>query len=528
LNQHSRHQGFSWLNDKKGGGRVRGALLITVLASLLAKSLGFVRLQQIAATLGASVHSDTLLIAMQVVWLLETVLISGAVAPMIVSRIYHVEERHGGEAAVTFFLHAGLVCAAIAAMFMMFFLFLADKLAVAIAPGLDVAGHEILKNLLRLSAATPLFLVLAHFLALLNRLLDNGAWYSIPQIVTNATAILGLYIGCALFDVTVGAYYMIVGLSIGALMVCFIQFWAIPPSPRERLVSAVADRPWRVLTVEGRWSFWRGVGVLSLLALVSELYVWVDFYFAAQMGAGNISLLGFASRIASLTNVLIVGSAFVVLEPRWAKATADFGSQAWQTVVRPDTVSLLTVMSLPVAVIYTFPGEITSVLYNSHAFSSEARQQIETLTQIFAFGLVGLSLDLITLRAVIIARQHRWLVVICAALLPIKVVLNYLVAEKHGVVGLAVVTVLITFLQATGNALILARSKIRLGFRLRDIIVVALSFLLLAVAAKTFFLSFGGGVAGLLVSCLFLTLILLAIAQAAKLNFTASFFKHRS
>ncbi len=473
--------------------------------------------------MGASVYSDTLLIAMQIVWLLETVLISSAVVPVIVSRIYQVDEREGGEAAIALFLHAALVCCGIAIFASGLGLIFVDQLSATIAPGLNSYGRQTFGTLLLVSAATPLLLALSHFLGLLNRLLRNGVWYSVPQIVRNTTAIAGLIAGYTFVSANAGAHWMMIGLSIGALIVCFIQLWALPRVPRTQLFQGFRGHVSRAMSFRGRWPFWSGVSALAFVALVNELYVYIDFYFASKLDEGSISLLGFAGRLAALTNTLVVGSAFVILEPRWAKQIAAAGSAAWRSVVRPDMLSLVALISVPVAILYTFPGEVTAIIYNSDEFTPVSRERIVLLTQIFAFGTVALALNLITTRAVVIALKQRWLFVISLSLLPVKVVLNLLVVDDYGVAGLAMATVAVIFLQALGNAIVLMQANLNFGLRSRDALALVSVFAIALMAAQGLASVVGDGMLSLLLACLILPCVVFGMGVIYGFSFISIF-----
>ena len=498
-----------WLSDTDS--KLRTQLVMMLIVSLVGKVLGFVRIQQIAATLGVGIYSDVLLVALQIVWLLETILISSAVVPMIVSRIYQVDEHEGGEAAIAFFLHAALVCIGISIIATGLALIFAEQLASAIAPGLDIYGRKVFATLLLMSAMTPLLLMLAHFLGLLNRLLCNGVWYAVPQIITNSTAIAGLFAGYTLFGEATGARWMMIGLSLGAFMVCIVQLWALPRTPRARLFRGFMGHLAAAVSFRGRWPLWSGVGALALVAFVNEAYIYIDFYFASNLAAGSISLLGFASRLATLTNGLIMASALVILEPRWAKELATAGQTAWQTVMRPDMLSLVALISVPMAVLLVFPGDVTSFIYNSDEFAPVAREKIILLTQVFAFGTIALALNLITTRAVVIAQEQRWIFMISLSLLPVKIGLNILFVDYFGVVGLAVATVTVIFLQALGNIIVLMRAKVRLAFRLRDVLALGATFAIMVLSAYGLAGVMGGGLVGLFLSCLLLSCVVLML-----------------
>lgn len=504
---------------------LRASIGLTILASLLGKAIGFIRLQQIAATVGVGFHTDSLLIALQLVWLIETVLISSAVVPMIIARIYQVEQTEGGDSAVIFFMHAAVICSGFAIAATGLALIFSEQLTTAIAPGLDGSRKSLLIGLLWISAATPFALVLAHFLGLLNRLLQNGVWYSIPQIITNGTAIIGLMVGYYLIGADAASRLMMAGLSLGAILVCLIQLWVVPSSARSRLFIGCKNNFVRIFRFNGMWSFWSGVGTLAFVALTLELYAYMDFYFASRLEPGSISLLGFASRLGTLTLTLIVGSAFVILEPRWAKEVATLGSKAWSKVITPDIVSMLVIISIPTSILYVFPSEVTALVYKSNEYMPEARRQMIELTRIFSVGVVFLALDMITARAVVIANMQRWLFLTSLLLLPLKFVLSSTLMNNYGLAGLAIATNCVVLLQVLGNGLILMHANVPLKFRLIDVVCIGVIFISVLIVAKLIQINLGENIASLMLACIAITVTVLAIGKLFGLNFVDYIFK---
>ncbi len=508
-----------WLISQKFDAKT--AVLLTLTASLFGKALGFIRLQQISETMGASMYSDALIVALQLVWLVETVLVSSALAPMVVSQIYKIDKADGGDAAIIFFLHTAIMCSGFAIVTTGLGLFFSDRLIQAITPGLDRDGRAVLISLLCISAATPLFMILAHFLALLNRLMQNGVWYSVPQIVINSTAIVSLIAGYTLFDPITAAHWMMAGLSLGAFLISLAQLWAVPNIARARLFAVSKKYLTQALRFKGRRSFWSGVSALALVALVNEVYIYIDFYLASSLEVGSISLLGFASRIAYLTNTLIVGSAFVILEPRWARKIAESGVTAWNATILPDSLSIIGVVSVPVAILYVFPGEVTALLYNSNEYDTEAQRKIVSLTQVFSIGIICIALDMIMARAVVIANKQRWIFLISFTLIPVKILLSNLLIDDYGVVGLAMATVCVVFLQAIGNMIILFYANIPILFKVRDGFALASIFIIMLFFTKIIAITLGKNIISLFIACLILPMIALIVGKVIGFNYSS-------
>lgn len=465
-----------WLSSNDQSFRAKFILIL--IAAILAKTLGFLRLQQIAMTLGVSPIADALIVASQLVWLLETVLISSAVVPALISRIYHVDQSLGAESAVNLFMHVATVCCGVILICTSIALAFPKVLGGILVPGLDERDLKIFSSLIFISALTPFFLCLAHFLSLVNRLLDNGVWYSVPQIVTNFTAILGMKIGFVLGHESGAAYGAMTGLCAGAVAVCMIQFWAIPATPRSRLCQGFKSfRSRSAYILPDLPDYWRGVASLVAVALVSEIYIFIDFYFASTLSAGYISAFGYAGRLTALVHVLFVTSVFIVLETRWSRAVSDYPNGAWNEVVGADIISLLSLLAAPVAFIFFFAPEVTAIVYGSKKLPEEERLVLNNLTMIFALGVPALALQYISVRAMIIARSYRSVFFVSLAVMPFKLILAVFLLEWSGINGLAISTISVIYLQAILNFLCLYFAIKKFLFGVKEMIQICFIYL---------------------------------------------------
>ena len=67
--------------------------------------------------MGTSEISDALIIVLQLVWLIEITLVSGAVVPMLIAKIYQLDIRSGEKLSLNFFSHNFIICLIISILF---------------------------------------------------------------------------------------------------------------------------------------------------------------------------------------------------------------------------------------------------------------------------------------------------------------------------------------------------------------------------------------------------------------------------
>lgn len=452
-----------FIRPKSDRTRVLVALALTF--ALVAKFLGFIRMQQVAALLGASVHADALLLVFQLVWLVETILVAGAVIPALIARIYRVETTDGPAGAARFFLHSAVWCLVATSLFGLGLWLFADQVIDIVAPGFDAEARALCRDLLTFSVLTPLCLSLSEFSAMVNRLTHNGAWYSAPQLVTNLTALAGLAIGFQLSGPAGAASGMIIGLSIGAVGIAGAQVLVMPRDAMRQLWRYAKGGLLRCFHIPDAGRYWGTVLALLFAATISEVYVYVDFYFASTVREGGIGLVSYASRLANLTNMLLVSSAFVILEPRWAQALAENDDAAWRRTIGPDAVGLLSLLAAPVAALTIFAAPTVTLIYHTGAMGAADVATLIGLTQIYGVSVIFIGGSLILARSLVLHGQARWVVAISLLVLPAKILLSALLAPTLALEGLALATLGGLMLQAAGYAAVLISSRVGLTLK---------------------------------------------------------------
>lgn len=472
------------------GNNLSYQLFLTVVASFAGKALGFVRLQQIAYNMGTSEISDALIIVLQLVWFIEITLVSGAVAPMLIAKIYQLDITGGEKLSLNFFSHNLIICLIISILFSFLIIIFANPIVDVLFQNSSNENKLTYVSMIYIGAAFPLILSISHFSAMLNRLLNNGVWYSIPQIIINLIAIIALNVGLAVGNESTGAIFMMSGLSIGGIIVCFIQFLVAPKSARDKLVQNLLKRNFQNIKFNGVPRYWGAVFTLLVIAFMNEIFVYIDFYFASSLEGGSISAIGYASRTATLTNMLFVATLFVILEPRWAKYIAEKSSTMWGSIISNDIICIIGFTLAPFAFVYIYTSEVTDIVYGSSKYLAEDQLRLNGLTKIFSISIIGLCLQTVSTRSIILTGNQSMMMYIVCSLIPIKIILNIILIDLYGVYGLAISSVIVIFLHSFGNFVLLNFYKTGIQIKFHDLVKLITNLIvitLIAFATKTFF-----------------------------------------
>ena len=472
-----------WLITNKN---IQFHVILTIIVSFLGKAFGFLRIQQIAVNVGTNELSDVMFIILQLVWLIESVVVSGAVAPMLISRVFQIDSSSGWKQSTQFFIKNFIICFLISIFFGLFIIFSAETLVNNLFFESSIEEKQFYISLFYVVSIFPLILTVIQFLSLINRLLDNGVWYSVNQIVINLSAIVGLSVGIKFGDASLGALFMMIAISFGGFFMSIIQYFVAPTKAKKLLFKTVIQNKKNIFFFKMPPYYWKGVLALVLVTLLNEVLVYIDFYFANNLGPGNISAIGYSSRIANLINMIFVSTIFVFLEPRWAKSLSNQVREVWTKIISNDMISIVSFILAPFVITLFFTDELTGIIYRTDNFSLENKIRINELTRIFSFLIIALCLQTISLRAIVITGHQEKLLFVGILLIILKISLNVFFISLFGINGLAIATVLTVFFGAILNFSILIFYNSGIIFRTEDIFKLALNFFVIIIISKIF------------------------------------------
>jgi peptidoglycan biosynthesis protein MviN/MurJ (putative lipid II flippase) len=211
-------------------------------------------------------------------------------------------------------------------------------------------------------------------------------------------------------------------------------------------MAHASDRPLGAIRFRHRSAQWRtlyrGLLLMTLAQLLIAMTVPADQAFASRLGEGSVATLGYANRIISL----ITGLGTVVLArallPVLSAAVADgqIGFARRQALQWSVLMFLLALVGAIIGWLLT-PAAVT-LLFQRGAFDVAAVDAVSTALR---FGLLQLppffaGITLVQLYAA--SDRFRALLVVTAAALVVKLVLNAVLTPAFGVPGIMAATAL--------------------------------------------------------------------------------------
>jgi len=424
--------------------RSKHHMKITGVLALIAKLIGFVRLQQVATLLGTSYYADVYLLFYQAIWFVEIVLISGAMMPTLVATMYKSTLSNGLDTVVNALFVALFVTTGFGILLCIVIYSFVD---VAL-PNMTEQARSLLIDLAIIGVFVPACLCISSFLSTVNRLIQNGSWYSATLVLINIATLSGLIITYNMMGNEGAVKGSIFGLYFGAMAAIILQLWALPREILKALFQSVRRVRLDLSAFRERPLFWKGTLALLSVAVVQELSVLIDLYFASTTGEGGIGMIGYASRLTMLVNMLLVATPMILLEPRWSYAIANTSKEDAGYKISQDLQLLISLMIAPFVVLFNFSGLVSNVIYNSQLLEPPFRDKLNDLIQIYSLSIFGFAAVLLLSRLLVMHGLSVWLLRISLLALAAKIILGKALVSLFGLPGLAAGTLIILLIQA--------------------------------------------------------------------------------
>lgn len=212
------------------------------------------------------------------------------------------------------------------------------------------------------------------------------------------------------------------------LHVAFLVLPLIRHSEIEAPVFSLRSPHWK--------SFFQGFGILLAGQGLMTLIGFIDIYFAGSLGAGAVSVLGYANRVLALLLGLGATVAGRAMLPVFSRAAARGGEGQWRLVQQWAGVLLLAGVAAAAAGWALSPWAV-QLLFERGAFSA---QDTQAVTGVLRYGLCQLPFYFAGLVLVTYAssrRQYRLLFWPGVIGIAVKVIANLLLIPPLGLNGIA-------------------------------------------------------------------------------------------
>ena len=416
---------------------------IVSLAVMASRVLGLVRDQVFAALFGAGLQYDAFLTAFRVPNLLRDLLAEGALSAAFVTTFTQTLQSQGKEAAVRLFNRVATIVMAIIAAISILAWFFTPEIVRLFAPGFfAVPGKaELTIDLTRIMMP---FLLLIALAAQAMGMLNAFNIYGVPALASaffNVGSIVGGLLLGFLLGPTIGLS-AIAGMAYGVVIGGFLQLAVQWPSLKR---CGVTYRPDITVADPGVRQIVRLMGPAIIGAAAVQINVFVNTNFASAIvdpstGAvinGPVSWLNYAFRFMQFPiGVFGVAVATATL-PTLSRSTANPDYVDFRRTLI-HSLTLVFLLCIPSAVgLAVLAKPIVALVFEHGAFNAFDTAQTARALTAYAIGLAGYGAIKVLSPAFYALNDARTPMLISLASIAVNYVMNSLLVNRFGHVGLA-------------------------------------------------------------------------------------------
>ncbi len=413
--------------------------IVTTALTTIGRGLGFAIPFFIAAWFGVTDGTDAFFYVYGLILLL-----AGIFAPVVQNVLvpFIAEIKASDESEVRGFLGGALLVsvlgsAAIATLF-----------TLAASPVLDVVSDfppESLDLISRLLLETIPLLVLLIMTSLLSGALNAYKKFSLPAISPGLRAVVALAVIAALKE-RLGVHSIAAGYVAGELARCAVLYGyaarvGIGPSIESfkldpRLVHFLRTASYQI----------GGLVVLTFTPIV-------DKTMASWLDPGSVSILEYATRLYDVPMTFVLAGFFVVLLSHWSIQFYESSrSQFKSEVMKTAGVVAAGALALSAALIL-LREPLASLVYGRGEFPEARISAVHGIWAVYLIGLAPALFGRVFVRAHLVLKNTRLLMIAGIVAFVLKVGLNFLLIRPMGLHGLALST---TLMECAVAALLMA------------------------------------------------------------------------
>lgn len=423
-----------------------------MIATLIARALGFVREMMLASKFGTSTISDSFIVALSI----PDLLINGfgtAIATLYIPMYYKLlKEKKENVSKFNFNIISVLMMIA-AAVIILFQLF-PKQFILIFASGFDNEASALTIKLTRVMIWSTIPIMLAYFYRAYAQIEKKFAVATLVGCITNLTIIISLLI----VDES-KAYVLGYGALLGNVL------YAVALNILLRGTSYSSKPTWHIFNEHSKELLLNVVPV-CFSNLVYEINQILDKNFASMLVTGTISALNYSTKIINLITAIFGTSIASVVYPRITKIHSrnDEKKEAEELV---SINSAMLLVLFPIAMLVAvFSKMIISLLFARGKFDATSLALTSECLIFYALGIIGFNLKSIWVRTFNARLDTKTPAINSAIAVAVNLMLNILLISKMQHRGLALATAVSSLL--TDALLIRKYAIVNKNFKIAD------------------------------------------------------------
>lgn len=407
--------------------KVAKATFGLMIATMLAKVLGFGRELVLASAYGASIYSDAYLTAMNIPLVVLTV-IGSTIATVFVPIYNEVDYKIGPKESLKFTNNVFNIIIIFCILLMVIGLIFTEDIVKIFAIGFKGKAFEIAVNFTKVIIIGTVFIGLSYLLTAYLQLKESFIILGAITIPRNIIIIASIII-----SLNYSPYVMIIGTLLAFTVEFLIQLYiSIRKGYKYERYIKIKDKYIK-----------KAVYLISPVLIgvaVNQLNTMIDRTLASTLAEGSISALNYANKLNGFVIGLFIVSIVTVIYPILSKLSSSGNKDEFISSITKSINSVILLV-LPISVgAIVLATPIVRLLFERGEFDARATSMTAIALIMYSIGMVAFGLRDILGKVFYSLQDTKTPMINGVLAMSINIVLNLILVRHLGIAGLALAT----------------------------------------------------------------------------------------
>lgn len=407
--------------------KVAKATIGLMMATIIAKVLGFGRELVLASSYGASMYSDAYLTAMNIPVVLFTI-IGTTLGTVLIPMYFEVNSELGESKALNFTNNVFNIVIVICILLAILGFIFTEQLVKVFAMGFKGQTLKVAIDFTRITIIGIVFTGLSYVMTAYLQIKNN---FTVPGLISVPKNII--IIASIILSVKYNPYIMIWGTLIGIATEFLFQLpFAIKSGYKYQPYINIKDKYIKKMS----WL----IGPVLIGVAVNQINTMVDRTLASTLVEGSISALNYANKLNGFVMAMFITSVAAVIYPMLSKLSSEDNKEKFtSSVVQSINSVILLVVPISVgAIVLATP--IVKLLFQRGEFDARATSMTAIALIMYSIGMVAFGLRDILGKVFYALQDTKTPMINGAIAMIMNIVLNIILVKYLKLAGLAFAT----------------------------------------------------------------------------------------
>lgn len=406
---------------------VARATIGLMIATILAKVLGFIREIVLASAYGASIYSDAYITAMNIPLVIFAT-IGGALSTVLIPIYFEVNEEMGNKQALKFTNNVLNIVVIVCIILAILGLIFTEQIVNLFAVGFEGEVYRISVNFTRITITGVVFTGLNYLMTAYLQIKNNFAIPGIMSVPKNMIIIVSM-----ILSISYNPYIMVWGTLLGMAFEFLFQLpFAIKEGYRYSLYINIKDDYIKKSLIL--------IGPVLIGVAVNQINTMIDRSLASTLAEGSISALNYAGRLNGFVTALFITSIANVIYPMLSKLSTENNKDKFTNSI-VQAINSVILLVIPVSVgAMVLATPIIKLLFERGEFDSRATSMTAIALIMYSVGMVAFGLRDILGRVFYSIQDTKTPMINGAISMAMNIILNFILIRNLEIAGLALAT----------------------------------------------------------------------------------------